>query len=86
MDDGVFTAREANQHFSRMLSQVADGGETVTITRHGEAVARLVPITEEERSAERARRREALERLLARIERRPGAGGAYAFRREDAYE
>lgn len=38
-------AFEAKTHFSRLLDRVADG-EEVTITRHGKAVARLVPVTE----------------------------------------
>lgn len=35
-------AFEAKTHFSQLLDQV-EAGETVTITRHGEPVAKLVP-------------------------------------------
>lgn len=36
-------AYEAKTHFSELLRDV-ENGETVTVTRHGVAVARLVPI------------------------------------------
>lgn len=58
------SAREANQHFSKLLD-VASRGEEVTITRRGKAVARLVPVeVGEDAAAERANARQAaLERL-----------------------
>ncbi|MFJ3904349.1 type II toxin-antitoxin system Phd/YefM family antitoxin [Streptomyces sp. NPDC090025] len=37
------TAREFNRKSSRILA-AAEGGETVTVTRNGVAVARVVPI------------------------------------------
>ena len=40
------SAREANQHFSRLLRAAAEG-EDVVITRRGKPVAKLVPISEE---------------------------------------
>jgi prevent-host-death family protein len=40
---------EAKTHFSRLLDRIALG-EQVTITRRGEAVARLVPIGAERRA------------------------------------
>lgn len=52
---GVF---EAKAHFSELLDQV-ERGEEVTITRHGKAVARVVPVQD----AERARARAAAEGL-----------------------
>lgn len=51
-------AFEAKTHLSRLLEEVA-GGEEVLITRHGLAVARLLP-AEPNRSEER---RAALDRL-----------------------
>jgi prevent-host-death family protein len=39
----VMGAYEAKTHFSDLLARVARG-EVVTITRHGAAVARLVPV------------------------------------------
>jgi prevent-host-death family protein len=35
------SARDANQHFSKLLAEV-ESGEEVVITRHGRPVARLV--------------------------------------------
>lgn len=40
--DGMVTAREANQNFSRILAEVA-AGKSFVITRHGVPVARLAP-------------------------------------------
>ena len=48
---------EAKTHLSRLLDRVAQG-ESLTITRHGHPVARLVPAEDEDRKrAERAARR-----------------------------
>ncbi|MFI2639811.1 type II toxin-antitoxin system Phd/YefM family antitoxin [Streptomyces sp. NPDC018610] len=41
------TAREFNQRSSQILAAAARG-ETVTVTKNGVAVARVVPITEED--------------------------------------
>jgi prevent-host-death family protein len=51
-------AYDAKAHFSELLERV-EGGEEVTITRHGSPVAKLVPIT---RSATREERKEAIRR------------------------
>jgi len=40
--DRAITASEANQRFSEMLRDVADG-ESFTVTSHGKPVARVVP-------------------------------------------
>jgi prevent-host-death family protein len=42
-------AYEAKNHLSRLLEEV-EAGETITITRHGLPVARLVPIQSEKRT------------------------------------
>ena len=58
-------AYEAKTHLPRLLRRVMDG-ESVTITRHGHPVARLVPVEEDERTRayEAARRiRESRRRL-----------------------
>lgn len=39
-------ANEAKTHFSGLLDRV-EGGETVTVTRHDVAIARLVPVSKE---------------------------------------
>jgi prevent-host-death family protein len=41
------TAREFNQRSSQILAAAARG-ETVTVTKNGVAVARVIPITEED--------------------------------------
>ncbi|MCB2052622.1 MAG: type II toxin-antitoxin system Phd/YefM family antitoxin [Geminicoccaceae bacterium] len=52
------TAREANQHFARILKQ-AEAGEEVVITRRGKPVVKLVAVGEtEEEAAKKARERE----------------------------
>lgn len=55
---GAFAAKT---HFANLLERVAKG-ETITITRHGTPVARLVPIAA---SADVDRRKNAAERLKA---------------------
>ena len=67
------TLREANQHFAQYVKQVEMGGSFV-ITRHGEAVARLVPVTGARQlsAAQKAARR----RALARMRRGWDLGGA----------
>lgn len=44
-------AFEAKTHLSKLLDQVA-AGEEITITRHGEPVARLVPIASADKRAD----------------------------------
>ena len=44
---------DAKTHLPRLLAEV-ERGETVTITRHGRPVARLVPVSEKQRTVEEA--------------------------------
>jgi prevent-host-death family protein len=60
------TAADANRHFSKLLREV-QAGEEVTITSHGQPVAKVVPIkqmSDEERSA-------AFDRLIKRLKSQP---------------
>ena len=57
-------AYEAKTHLPRLLERVLRG-ESLTITRHGQPVARLVPVE----SHERERAAKAARRLLARRQR-----------------
>ena len=57
-------AYEAKTHFSRLLERVARG-ESVTITRHGKPVAKLVP-------ADAARKRPVKEVVDEMLEARKG--------------
>jgi len=63
-------AYEAKTHFSELLKEV-QSGETVTITLHGTAVARIVPVGKSADDAVAAM--EELNRF--RRERRPTLGG-----------
>ena len=57
-------ATEAKAHLAELLRAV-EYGETVAITRHGRAIAHLVPV----RDQERARRKEAVTRFRDRRRR-----------------
>ncbi len=61
--DRAITASEANQHFSEMLRDVAEG-ESFTVTSRGRAVARVLPV-------DRDRERQSVERLLAYLDGLP---------------
>lgn len=72
------SAREANQHFSRLLGEVA-AGEEVVITKRGRPVATLSryrgrPITPE--------REAAIERLMTRLRKGVPLGGIRVIREE----
>lgn len=54
---------EAKTKLAELLDKV-EAGETVTITRRGKAVARLVPVSTEVDGAERARRRAQIEEIM----------------------
>jgi prevent-host-death family protein len=54
-------ASEAKTHFLRILDKV-EKGESVTVSRHGKAIARIVPIPPSEDE-----RRERIERAMANI-------------------
>jgi prevent-host-death family protein len=59
-------ASEAKTHFLRILDEV-EQGQTVTITRHGKTVARIVPDGVAITTAETARR-EKIENAMREIE------------------
>lgn len=61
-------AFEAKTHLPRLLDRVARG-ESLTITRHGQPVARLVPVEK----ADRDRAQQAMKRILTRRGRLKGA-------------
>lgn len=54
--DRTISASEANQHFSELLREVADG-KSFTVTSRGRAVARVLPI-------DRQHEKRAIDRLL----------------------
>lgn len=57
-------AREAKAKFAELL-QSAERGESVTITRHGKAVAMVVPIDNDKENSERQANKSFIEHLLA---------------------
>jgi prevent-host-death family protein len=75
------TARDANQNFSKLLAEVANGRE-VLITRHGTPVARMLPVLATRESKKRAA---AIRRLRARMKRGLSLGGA-RFNRDELYD
>lgn len=48
------SAADANRRFSELL-RVVKSGQSVIVTSHGRAVAKIVPIVEDERTTEQAR-------------------------------
>ena len=58
----VVGAYDAKTHFSELLARVAKG-EEVTITRHGAAVARLVPVRDKTSVQQRRSAIEAMRKL-----------------------
>jgi prevent-host-death family protein len=74
----TISAREANQQFSRLLGEVAEG-EEVVITRRGRPVATLAPYRGRPMTPER---RAALERLMELVEKGFPMGGIRATRDE----
>jgi prevent-host-death family protein len=64
LDVKYFTSSEANGQFSRILREVR-GGETVIVTSHGQAVAKILPAGAD------AARAEAMKRLFARLDAQP---------------
>ena len=65
----VVGAYDAKTHFSELLDRVA-AGEEITITRHGSAVARLIPVRA---APTEASRREAI-RLMRQLASRNQLG------------
>lgn len=78
------TAAEANRNFSKLLRQ-AENGETVTVTSHGKAIARIVPMQGEQNAIERARREQAREALFDRLRSQP-ALNAGKMTRDEIYD
>ena len=62
-------AYEAKTHLPRLLNRIARG-ESLTITRHGRPVARLVPVEDDDRERARRAARRIVERR-SRLRRAP---------------
>lgn len=61
--DRAISASEANQHFSEMLREVAEG-ESFTVTSHGRPVARVLPVDSDQG-------RNSVRRLLDYVDKLP---------------
>ncbi|HMR31338.1 MAG TPA: type II toxin-antitoxin system prevent-host-death family antitoxin [Geminicoccaceae bacterium] len=68
----TLSSREANQNFSRVIRAAANG-EEVVITRRGVPVAKVVPMTTEDKAA--AERQAAIERTRERLKKGFSLGG-----------
>ena len=75
------SAREANQAFSKLLAEAADG-EEIVITRRGKPVAKLVPVGTAKSDEKRER---AIERMMERMRRGLDLGGR-KFTRDEMHE
>ena len=77
----TISAADANREFSKLLRRVRDG-HSVTIMSHGRPVAKLVPVSAEDRVAEAAKKA-----LLARLRRqKDGRIGAVTWTRDELHE
>jgi prevent-host-death family protein len=77
--DKEISAADANRRFSGLL-RTAKTGRSVVVTSHGKPVARLSPVSEDERAAEGAR-----SALFARL-RRERVGNAGRWTRDEPYD
>ncbi len=75
------SARAANQGFSKLLAEAANGAEIV-ITRRGKPVAKLVPVGTAKSDEERQR---AIERMMKLMRRGLDLGGR-KFTRDEMHE
>ena len=75
------SAREANQHFSKLLAEV-EAGREVIITKYGKPVAKLGRVTPKEDTPER---RAAIEKMIARMQQGYDLGGV-KIDREEIYD
>ena len=78
----MINLREANQNLSKYIRSLHEGDEIV-ITKHGKAVAKLIPVTEEKTL--NAAQQEALQRLISRSTEGYHLGGQ-GINRDELYE
>ncbi len=78
----MINLREANQNLSKYIRSLHEGDEIV-ITKHGKAVAKLIPVTEEK--ILNAAQQEALKRLISRSTEGYHLGGQ-GINRDELYE
>jgi prevent-host-death family protein len=76
------TASEANRGFSKLLGEVRKGHE-ITVTSHGEVVARIVPPADD--AKEKASRDRAWQALLERLGKQRAMNSG-PWSRDEAYD
>ncbi len=76
----IITASEANRQFSKVLREVRRG-KSVTVTSHGEPVAKVVPIDHSDAAA----KEKAWRALLKRLRQQP-AMNAEPWTRDELYD
>jgi prevent-host-death family protein len=75
MQVSEFAVADAKARFSELVAR-AEGGEAITIKRHGQPVARLVPIAADSEDA----RRERHEEFVAWVKSRPRYPGLIDYK------
>ena len=76
----IVTASEANRQFSKVLREVQKG-KSVTVTSHGQPVAKVVPIERVDQTT----REKAWRALLKRLRSQPGMN-AGPWTRDELYD
>ena len=76
----AISAADANREFSRLLRRVREG-QSITITSHGRPVARLVPVTAEDRVRSAARKA-----LFKRLRTQKGENIPVTWTRDALYD
>ena len=75
----VASAADANRRFSELLRTVKKG-RSVIVTSHGKPVAKIIPVVEDERAAERAR-----SALFARLQTQRAVNAGH-WTRDERYD
>ncbi|MGA9796159.1 MAG: type II toxin-antitoxin system prevent-host-death family antitoxin [Rhizomicrobium sp.] len=76
----IVTAAEANRSFSRLLKDVRNGNE-ITVTNHGEVVARIMPPADNGKAEKERAKQRLLEHLHSQ---KPMNSGPWS--RDEAYD
>lgn len=75
------SAAEANRQFSRLLRGVREEGATYIVTSHGKAVAKIVPVDDEDLAMRTRAREELLKHLREQV-----PTGERSWTRDGLYE
>ncbi|WP_191060581.1 type II toxin-antitoxin system Phd/YefM family antitoxin [Geminicoccus harenae] len=78
------SAREANQNFAKLLADVA-AGETVVITKRGQEIAKMAPVSSQPRGTE-AERQARIDEFIRWLRRGVEFPEAFEFNRDEIYD